>query len=143
MIDFYFRDPVGLIVMAGMCPENELEHQFCDNATLEIGKANLKTQYHGKNGLTDYPAKPGESYRFNFASESWEFDATIATQLALTKRDQLLQAGPDRVNPMWWSSMSTADQTAVAEYRQALLDITNQTGYPINIEWPPVPSIFA
>lgn len=56
--------------------------------------------------------------------------------IAVAKRKVLLQESD-------WTQLpdSPADKPAWATYRQALRDITEQTNYPIEIDWPDAPSI--
>lgn len=42
-------------------------------------------------------------------------------------------------NPLRWASFSTELQAAWAAYRQALLDVPAQPGFPDNIVWPTPP----
>lgn len=142
MIDFYFREPSGKLVMSGSCGESEIDLQSFDGATLEIGTADITKQYFGKNGLTNYPEKPSGYYLFDFKNEAWVLDDIKAVASVLQQRNELLKNGPDRVNPMWWAAMSAAEQADVTAYRQALLDITNQPGYPHSVTWPPIPQVF-
>lgn len=46
----------------------------------------------------------------------------------------------DRVNPIWYSSLTTTQQTELADYRQALLDVPAQPGFPANVVWPTKPA---
>lgn len=93
-----------------------------------------------KNGeITPKGPKPGEYYTFNYTTGAWELDLNSAEGAALAKRDQLLREGPDRINPLWWASMTTEQQQSWMQYRQLLLDVTQQTGYPLNINWPMKP----
>lgn len=140
MIDFYFRNKSGMLVMSGICNENEIEYQSCGDAILEIGKADITKQYYGKNGLTLYPEKPGDSYKFDFATEKWVFNDEDAINKALSKRDKLLFEGPDRISPLWYDSMTNEQREAWAQYRQDLLDITQQPNYPRDIIWPIKPT---
>lgn len=56
------------------------------------------------------------------------------------KRDRLLRELDAIVmNPLRWSELSEAEQQALAERRQALLDVPQQEGFPYNIEWPENP----
>ena len=57
---------------------------------------------------------------------------------ARAKRKQLLETIVDPVvsNPLRWNDLTADQQQAYKDYRQALLDITDQDGYPENIEWP-------
>jgi hypothetical protein len=58
------------------------------------------------------------------------------------QRDALLQEVDSIVsNPLRWASFSQAQQTAWADYRQALLDVPQQPGFPNTISWPTKPSL--
>jgi Phage tail assembly chaperone protein len=85
------------------------------------------------------PTKPSNDYKFDYTTKQWIYDLQSVTLKALKKRDQLLADGPDRINPVWWSSMTTEEQQAWIDYRQALLDITEQLNYPQEIIWPTKP----
>jgi hypothetical protein len=50
-------------------------------------------------------------------------------------RDQCL-GQVDRVNPVWYATLSPQQQQDLATYRQALLDIPQQPGWPIDVIWP-------
>ncbi len=56
------------------------------------------------------------------------------------KRDALLQTTIDAMNPMRWESMTDGQKQAWREYRQALLDVPQQEGFPNNIVWPEAPN---
>ena len=42
-------------------------------------------------------------------------------------------------NPLRWASYSEEQQVVIAKYRQDLLDIPTQEGFPANIVWPQSP----
>ena len=42
-------------------------------------------------------------------------------------------------NPLRWESYSDEQKTVIAKYRQDLLDITDQAGFPQEINWPTSP----
>ena len=44
-------------------------------------------------------------------------------------------------NPLRWEGLSTEKKEALKEYRQALLDISKQEGFPKTIAWPQEPSV--
>ena len=58
------------------------------------------------------------------------------------QRDFLLSDGVDPIvsNPLRWASFSEAKQTEWTVYRQALLDISDQSGFPSDVTWPEAPS---
>tara|TARA_R100001460_G_scaffold38053_1_gene72493 strand:+ start:1246 stop:1662 length:417 start_codon:yes stop_codon:yes gene_type:complete len=44
-------------------------------------------------------------------------------------------------NPLRWASMTTEQQNAWTTYRQALLDVPAQSGFPDSVTWPEKPSL--
>lgn len=55
-------------------------------------------------------------------------------------RDQLLtEVDAIVMNPLRWNSMTPQEQQAWADYRQALLDVPQQPGFPETIDWPTKP----
>jgi hypothetical protein len=57
-----------------------------------------------------------------------------------TNRDSLL-SNLDLVtsNPLRWASYSQAEKDQIAVYRQLLLDVPQQSGFPNSIDWPNFP----
>ena len=55
------------------------------------------------------------------------------------KRDSLLKETVDTINGVRWSLMTNAQQNAWTAYRQALLDVPAQEGFPKTIIWPDKP----
>ena len=39
-------------------------------------------------------------------------------------------------NPLRWAAMTSEEQSAWAAYRQSLLDVPEQSGFPDNVTWP-------
>lgn len=61
---------------------------------------------------------------------------------ARAKRDGLLRELDAIVsNPLRWAEFDEATKQALAEYRQALLDVPQQDGFPENINWPVKPEV--
>lgn len=56
-------------------------------------------------------------------------------------RDRRMSAQVDPVisNPLRWASMSAEKQSEWTAYRQALLDVPQQAGFPHNVVWPTKP----
>ena len=69
-----------------------------------------------------------------------ELDAQAAGQIR-GQRDYLLETEVDPIvsNPLRWADMTAEQQAAWAAYRTALLDITDQSGFPHNVTWPTKP----
>jgi hypothetical protein len=46
-------------------------------------------------------------------------------------------------NPMRWGDLSSDQQNQVAQYRNALKNVPQQSGFPHSVEWPIVPTCIA
>lgn len=64
-----------------------------------------------------------------------------AAELVRYRRDYLLSREVDPIvsNPLRWADLTPEQQQSWATYRRALLDITDQTGFPNNVVWPTKP----
>lgn len=84
------------------------------------------------------PPKPAGDYAFDVQARSWVPIQRTAAELiaaAMANRSQLLAQSDWTQLP----DVPLATKTAWAIYRQALRDITLQTGYPQTIVWPAPP----
>ncbi|MPM13217.1 hypothetical protein SDC9_59573 [bioreactor metagenome] len=66
-------------------------------------------------------------------------DMQRLTREARAHRDTLLKETVDSVNPMRWEALTELQKDAWRVYRQALLDVPQQEGFPTAIVWPEVP----
>lgn len=55
---------------------------------------------------------------------------------ARARRDKFLSLYVDAMNAVRWASMSAEQQQVWSDYRQALLDVPDQAGFPDDIVWP-------
>jgi len=77
-------------------------------------------------------------YNFDYTTKSWTVDL-IKTQHSLrTKRNTLLQ-DVDAITAVWYNSLSEQQQAELQAYRQALLAVPQQAGFPTQVEWPTKP----
>ena len=69
----------------------------------------------------------------------------LAEQEILVRQQRLylLQTKVDPIasNNLRWSELTESEQDDIKLYRQGLLDITSQEGFPLSIDWPLVPTI--
>jgi hypothetical protein len=56
-------------------------------------------------------------------------------------RNRALKRVVDKYTPIRWATLTSEQQQKILEYRQALLDIPQQEGFPYNINWPTVPQV--
>ncbi|WP_197050893.1 phage tail assembly chaperone [Oligella urethralis] len=63
-----------------------------------------------------------------------------AEEQARWRRDGLLyELDVIVTNPLRWGSLTEAEQKDLADYRQALLDVPQQEGFPDAVDWPAKP----
>jgi hypothetical protein len=97
-------------------------------------------QYYVHNGQAQRrPEKPAEFYNFDPVLHEWVIDTAQAQQHTRHRRDQLLTQ-VDRVNPIWYASLTNLQQQELVQYRQALLDIPQQQDFPQAVIWPSKPN---
>ena len=65
-----------------------------------------------------------------------EIDAEIAKQIRADRGVLLLELDAFVGNPLRWSALDADTQAAWALYRQALLDVPQQAGFPNDVLWP-------
>jgi hypothetical protein len=98
-------------------------------------------------GTIEVPVRPTEIHTWNTETNAWNEPSTTELNAleaghVRDQRDYLLATQVDRVvsNPLRWASMSTSKQGEYTTYRQALLDIPTQVGFPTSVTWPTPPS---
>lgn len=68
-------------------------------------------------------------------------DPETAALDARKRRNDILvnTVDPYVMNSLRWADLSSEQQGEIAAYRRALLDITDQVGFPLDIVWPKPP----
>ena len=72
----------------------------------------------------------------------WNGSSWVVTEeLLRRKRDEALVENVDPVagNVLRWSAMTELQKESLSNYRQELLDLPQQNGFPENIVWPQFP----
>ena len=69
-----------------------------------------------------------------------ELDASKATQVRAERDQRLLTVDAIAGNALRWAALDADTQAAWAAYRQALLDVPQQAGFPNDVTWPEEPT---
>jgi hypothetical protein len=100
-------------------------------------------KYYIKNGeavlLPENPSTNFIKYDFDWNTMSWVVDAVKTASTVRGNRNALLSY-VDRINPVWYATLTSDQQTELSNYRTALLNVPQQSGFPTTIEWPTKPS---
>ena len=76
---------------------------------------------------------------FDWTTKTWQVDLELSGQKIKNCRQWLLQ-DVDRVNPIWYASLTVEQQQQLQAYRLALLAVPQQAGFPSQVEWPSKPT---
>ena len=68
-----------------------------------------------------------------------ELDAALAAEVRADRNDRLTEVDAVAGNALRWSALDAETQAAWAAYRQALLDVPQQAGFPHTVTWPTKP----
>jgi len=68
-----------------------------------------------------------------------ELDAAAAAQVRADRDGRLTEVDAIAGNGLRWAALGAATQAEWATYRQALLDVPQQSGFPHDITWPTKP----
>jgi hypothetical protein len=68
-----------------------------------------------------------------------ELDAALSEQLRMERDGLLAEVDAIAGNALRWATLSAEQQDAWAVYRQALLDVPQQAGFPNDVVWPVKP----
>lgn len=69
-----------------------------------------------------------------------ELDAAASAQVRADRDARLTEVDAIAGNALRWADLTSAKQAEWSTYRQALLDVPQQAGFPTDITWPTKPS---
>ena len=93
-------------------------------------------EYYVDNGQPVAKAtKPSDLHLFDYNTKTWIIDNLKLSTAIRNQREHLL-ATIDKINPIWYSTLTYEQQQDLITYRQALLDVPQQSGFPQSITWP-------
>lgn len=100
-------------------------------------------EFYWNNGnIVKIPEKPlngFNEYIFDYSTKTWQLDTEATARIIRSMRDASLEI-IDKVNPVWYNTLTDQQKTELTLYRQALLDVPQQSGFPSNVNWPIKPS---
>lgn len=121
-----YTDDIGLQLAEG---ESYIDNSYDDTL-----------YYILNNEAVQIPAKPSAYAEFDYSTKQWVLNPILAIREVKSKRSQLL-LGSD-----WTDTLSAKNRLGETlydqwqTYRQALRDITTQSGYPYTVVWPTTPA---
>jgi hypothetical protein len=139
MIDYAIYNSLGKFISAGTAEAvNETALQAGHN--IHYGLVNPTQEYFDTDtqAVVQMDPQPSLYHQFDYTSKTWVLNLEYASQIALAQRQRLL-ADSDWTDTVSAQARLGTQYATWQSYRQALRDITAQSGYPTTIEWPTVP----
>ena len=81
----------------------------------------------------------GANFTAYVAPTQAELDAALAAEVRADRDARLMEVDAIAGNALRWSALDADTQAAWATYRQALLDVPQQAGFPNTVAWPTTP----
>ena len=115
---------------------------YPDFISLNIGSnpIDITKNFIQNNQITPLPDKPDNNnyWEFDYQNKTWSGNFGMASLQVLAKRLPLLQQSDWTQIPN--CPLTLERQQTWSTYRQALRDITTQSGYPFDVIWPTPPT---
>ncbi len=140
----YYEQDTGRIALVSSMPHiNPKGYPVLEHVEIDVSQ--IAAHYVANGAVVTKPPRPSDHHEWDYGLRAW-VDARSAQQVlsdldanARAQRDALL-ASCD------WRVLRAIDRgqpidEAWSVYRQALRDITDQTGYPLEIRWPAAPGV--
>lgn len=106
------------------------------------GRYDPKNQYIDSNGQAQsVPSRPqdGQSYKFDWDSKTWVLETPLITEDTVRQQRNAALVEIDAVSAARYASLTIQKQQQLQTYRQALLDVPQQAGFPESVTWPTKP----
>ena len=132
-------DERGAIVEAMSGSEADIE-TFTVNRPHIDGFFKASEYYVSGGQAIKFPSRPNDFYVWDYAQQAWVVSDSLAIAKAMEKRARLLQLSDWTDTASAPTRLGATLYEAWQAYRQALRDITQQSGYPENINWPTAPT---
>ena len=83
----------------------------------------------------------GSDFEAYVAPTQAELDAELAEYLRYGRDEKLIEeVDPIAGNALRWAALTSADREAWSDYREALLNLPAQAGFPNTVAWPTKPA---
>ena len=78
----------------------------------------------------------GSNFAAYVAPTQEELDAALAAEVRADRDGRLADVDAIAGNALRWADLTSAEQAEWSTYRQALLDVPQQAGFPNDVVWP-------
>jgi hypothetical protein len=137
----YYNSDSGEIIGIIDTNDADLAQLHLAEKTWINGEYNSDRYYIDQGQPVIKPATPldGFDYDFDWNTKTWQLNFDKTSQRVRQLRDNELNQ-VDRVNPVWYATLTSEQQQQLVSYRQALLAVPQQSGFPVTVNWPAKPT---
>jgi hypothetical protein len=131
-----YDESTGLIIESFGGGQDFVSRMIGNRRYIQGGYSSL--DYYVENGVAvKFPERPENvAVAWNHITKSWDIDLVAVEANIRAQRDGFLFSSDWTQLP----DVPLATKEAWAAYRQDLRDITAQSGFPLNINWPTAPA---
>ena len=108
-----------------------------------VGAYSGKEYYIDNGQAVAIPPNPSTlliDYTFDWNTKTWAINIDSTAAAMRSFRNNLLAQSVDKINPVWYNSLTDEQKIELENYRIALLNVPQQTTWPNNVTWPTKPS---
>ena len=136
-----YDSATGKIISVIQCGSASQVEANLEGKTYISGYHNPGQYYIQDNTPVQIPDDPSTDlikYNFDYATKTWALDGERTANETRMQRLRYLTS-VDAVSAVRLSLLSDEQKQQLIEYRQALLDVPQQSGFPENVAWPSKP----
>lgn len=137
-----YNSSTGEIQMTFSSHDSELTQQNLNGRAWISGNYTSADHYVDNGKIQAKPAQPdtpGQVFDFDYSTRTWQINTSRSEQSSRQLRNFYLQ-DIDKINPVWYNSLTSEQQQQLVSYRQALLAVPQQSGFPVTVNWPAKPT---
>jgi hypothetical protein len=122
---------------------NRTDSVLPDGFAVIAGRFDSTSQYIDNQGqVQSLPPEPEDAnnYKLDWTTRTWIAKTKPVTEQTQRQQRDALLTEIDSISATRYASLTTEQQTELQQYRQALLDVPQQTGFPESVTWPSKPT---
>jgi len=137
-----YNSSTGEIQMTFSSLDSELTQQNLNGRAWIPGNYTSADHYVRNGEVQAKPGRPdipGQVFDFDYHTRTWQINTSRSEQSSRQLRNLQLQ-DIDKINPVWYATLTSEQQHELATYRLALLAVPQQNGFPVLVNWPAKPT---
>lgn len=122
---------------------NRTDSVLPDGFAVIAGRFDPTSQYIDNQGqVQSLPPEPEDAnnYKLDWTTRTWIAKTKPVTEQTQRQQRDALLTEIDSISATRYASLTAEQQTELQQYRQALLDVPQQTGFPESVTWPEKPT---